>query len=73
MTRPASLRSEMPETAAFIDAVREAFEKEYINSIIRAGMSGAGTFHASENGYEIGSRPAPGSFSIALDKMVLWP
>lgn len=47
----------MPETAAFIDKMREAFGVEMINKSIRDGLAGEGSFYASENGREIGSRP----------------
>jgi len=59
----------MPETAAFIDAVREAFDTGSINAAIRAGMAGAGTFYAAENGYEIGSRPKVSASFIPW----IWP
>lgn len=54
MAKP--LRDTMPETAAFIDAMREAFGADEINASIRAGMEGQPTFWASENGVEIGTR-----------------
>lgn len=54
MTKP--LRQAMPETAAFIDAMRDAFGDEMINAAIRAGIDGQPTFYASENGQEIGTR-----------------
>ena len=46
----------MPETAAFIDAMREAFGAENINPSIKAGLNGQPTFWAKENGQEIGTR-----------------
>ena len=46
----------MPETAAFIDAMRDAFGPENINPSIKAGMDGQPTFWASENGQEIGTK-----------------
>lgn len=51
-----SLRDDMPLTAEFIDAMRDAFGAEAINEQIRNGMRGALTFWAQENGHEIGSR-----------------
>lgn len=48
----------MPETAQFIDRMREAFGAEMINQSIREGMAGEGSFYAKEAGVEIGSRPA---------------
>jgi len=56
----ASLRDAMPVTAAFIDQLRDAFGAEAINRQIKAGINGAETFFAAENGVEIGSRPASG-------------
>ncbi|MEG1678674.1 MAG: hypothetical protein RR326_01155 [Stenotrophomonas sp.] len=52
------LRDEMPETAAFIDALREAFGVVEINQQIRGGMHGEPVFFARENGREIGT-PLP--------------
>lgn len=54
--RSKSLRDEMPQTAEFIDALRDAFGKEMINEQIRAGMNGEPVFWASENGKEIGTK-----------------
>lgn len=53
------LRDTMPLTAAWIDAMREAFGREYIDGIIRAGMNGSAVFHAAENGHTIGTPIAP--------------
>lgn len=52
-----SLRETMPETAAWIDALREAFGADSINDSIRRGLKGEPTFWASEGGTEIGTRP----------------
>jgi len=51
-----SLRDEMPETAGFIDSLREAFGKEMVDEQIRQGMRGQPVFWARENGREIGTR-----------------
>ena len=51
-----SLRDAMPATAAFIDALREAFGADMVNAAIRAGIDGQPTFWASENGQEVGTR-----------------
>lgn len=56
--RPGAMREQMPETAAFIDALREAFGAEAINGQIRRGMKGEPVFHAREGGFEIGT-PLP--------------
>lgn len=53
----ASLRDQMPKVTQFIDELREAFGKEMIDTQIRKGMQGEGSFYARENGIEIGSRP----------------
>lgn len=63
MTKP--LRQSMPETAAFIDAMRDAFGAEMINAAIKAGIDGQPTFYASENGQQIGTR-APYSTERAI-------
>lgn len=47
----------MPVVSGFIDAMREAFGREVIDAAIRSGIAGRGTFWASENGIEVGSRP----------------
>lgn len=53
MSKP--LRDTMPITAAWIDALREEFGKEHIDDQIRAALKdGAATFHAIENGHELG-------------------
>lgn len=56
VTKP--LRTAMPATAAFIDAIRDAFGADMINAAIRAGLDGQATFWARENGQEVGTRSA---------------
>jgi len=73
MSKP--LRITMPATAAFIDACREAFGADEVNAQIKLGMQGAKTFHARENGIEVGTTmpgfdELPG---ITLDKMAIRP
>ena len=65
-----NLRADMPETAAFIDALRDAFGKDAINAAIKKGVGGlAGHFHATENGFEAGTPiPAPG-VSLSVDQL----
>ncbi|MHB0925874.1 MAG: hypothetical protein ACYC1F_05165 [Gallionellaceae bacterium] len=66
-----NLRESMPQCAAFIDELREAFGADEINAQIKLGMQGAQTFHASENGIEVGTRfDEPVKF-ITADKMVI--
>jgi hypothetical protein len=55
------LRTEMPITTAWIDDMRAAFGKEYIDSIIRRGMRGEPVFSASEAGHTIGTPVPPGA------------
>lgn len=57
-----SLRDQMPLITAFIDDYRDAFGKDFIDESIRDGLKGKPTFHATENGHEIGTRGnfAPG-------------
>lgn len=51
-----SLRDEMPQTAAFIDSMRNLFGAESINQQIRAGLNGEPTFYAKEGGHELGTK-----------------
>ena len=53
-----SLREEMPQVAAFVDAMRAAFGKGAIDAQIRRGMQGEPVFYAQENGREVGTMPA---------------
>lgn len=48
------LRVSMPETAAFIDALREAFGADQVDPSIRAGMRGEPCFYAREGGHQLG-------------------
>lgn len=66
-----NLRHEMPQTYAFIEACRAAFGKESINPQIKLGMEGAETFHASENGIEIGTVISEPKNYTTLDKIVI--
>ena len=50
-----SMRADMPQTAAFIDSLRDAFGADMINEQIRKGMKGEPTFYARENGHELGT------------------
>ena len=55
-----SLREEMPATAAAVDWFRAALGAAEVNALIKAGMAGAPTFYAIENGKEIGTKiPEP--------------
>lgn len=52
------MRQAMPTVAAWIDELRAAFGKEAVDPAIRAGIDGQPTFHAKENGQEVGT-PIP--------------
>lgn len=49
------LRHAMPTVAGWIDELRAAFGTEMIDAAIRAGIDGQPTFHARENGHEVGT------------------
>jgi hypothetical protein len=49
-------RERMPNVTAWIDSLREAFGRDYIDQCIRDGMKD-GTFWAIENGESIGNVP----------------
>ncbi len=51
-----SMREVMPLTAAFVDAMREAFGAQAVEQIIRDGMAGQPGFYAEEGGRTIGTR-----------------
>lgn len=69
-----SLRAAMPVTAAWIDSLRAAFGADQIDPSIKAGMKGARTFYAKENGHEIGNRTHTDRLKgICLSDMVLSP
>ncbi len=63
MTKP--LRETMPETAAFIDACREAFGAAQVNASIKAGIEGQPTFWASENGITVGTKSIDRGISLS--------
>jgi hypothetical protein len=49
------MRGQMPTVAAWIDDLRQAFGKDYIDSIIKAGVNGEPVFSATENGHSVGT------------------
>lgn len=55
MNKKVSMREQMPQVAAIIDAFREAFGAEVVDVAIRRGMRGGQGFHATENGHEVGT------------------
>lgn len=66
-----NLRESMPLVTAFIDECREAFGAEMVNAQIKLGMQGAQTFHARENGIEVGTPFAVPVKYITADRMVI--
>jgi hypothetical protein len=61
------MREQMPVVTAWIDGLREAFGKEHIDSVIRAGMRGQPVFYASENGQAVGA-PIPRGVRVLKDE-----
>jgi hypothetical protein len=66
-----NLREAMPQAYAFIEACRAAFGKESVNQMIKLGMEGAETFHAIENGIEVGTQFSEAKRFVTADQMVL--
>ena len=65
-----SLRDAMPETAAFIDAVRGAFGAAAINPQIKTGVAGIpNRFYATEAGHEAGTPFDAAGASFTLDEL----
>lgn len=56
MTKP--LRQAMPFTASIIDDFRSNWPEAGVVQAVRAGIDGQPTFHAKENGHEVGT-PIP--------------
>ncbi len=72
MSRPASqpaakldLRTQMPETAEWVDTKRAEYGAEHVNDCIRRALKGeAGRFYAFERGHILGT-PFPATHPIA--------
>lgn len=62
-----SMREQMPVITDWIDRLREAFGKDSIDSVIRAGMRGEPVFYASENGHMVGT-PIPSGVKVVKDE-----
>lgn len=65
------MRREMPDTAAFVDAMRAAFGADAIDASIRAGIKGETTFWAAEAGRTVGTPgtvPADGRLHVFSDE-----
>ncbi len=65
MSKP--LRKTMPETAAWIDTLRDTFGSESIEDAIRRGIAGEPTFYAIEQGREIGTRSSDNANTWRLE------
>jgi len=54
--KPGSMREQMPQTAAWIDELRQVFGADQIDPAIRRGMAGQpNQFHAIEGEFELGT------------------
>lgn len=62
-----NMREQMPQVAAIIDAFREAFGANEVNAALRRGMRGGQGFHATENGFEVGT-PIIRGVRIGMDE-----
>lgn len=51
-----NLRTDMPQTAAWIDALRDAFGRDMIDAQIKKAMKGEPTFYAKEGEREFGTQ-----------------
>lgn len=60
-------KEKMPQVAAFVDELVDAFGKDVIHGQIRKGLAGEPTFWATENGHEIGTHVERGTTRITWD------
>lgn len=66
-TKP--MRQKMPSVARFLDDLRNAFGYGLIDEQIRKGhREGKPTFHATENGHELGT-PFPRGVTVYRDRV----
>ncbi len=64
----ASLRDDMPETAAAIDWFRSAFGAEMVNAQIKKSMQGEPTFHAVEGDKVFGTKMDESGRFLTVDR-----
>ncbi len=71
MSQPAAkldLRTQMPETAAWVDQMRQRYGKAHVNACIRDALAGKpGLFYAIEKGHTLGT-PFPPTHPIDQDQ-----
>lgn len=67
MSQPAArpdLRTQMPQTAEWVDQMRQRYGKAHVNACIRKALAGqAGFFYAFEKGHTLGT-PFPPTHPI---------
>lgn len=72
MTKPKPLRESMPFTASIIDDFRAHWPEAGIVQAVRAGIDGQQTFHARENGQEVGTPiPYDPARAVALADIII--
>jgi hypothetical protein len=60
----------MPEIAAFVAKLREAFGDEVIDGVVKRGKAGEPDFFACENGREVGTASPPRTNSWRVDESI---
>lgn len=71
MSKPANLRTAMPNVTAWIDGLRDAFGADDINAAIKSGMGGVPGFCAREAGHSVGTPPMQRGIEIPADQLVI--
>ena len=64
------MRDQMPKVTEFVDACREVFGANVVNSSIRDGMAGLPSFFAEEGGFSIGTKDRDPAFSVTGNQLV---